>query len=170
MNWLPTDSSASVGFNLVLCTVLRTIILFNGIIRTLSMKCLEIVLSLNHEGIACFAEFFFLLEVPVESIQEMISLIACHSRLFLYPMNVMRCYWVLIHSTHSISLCLLDADIEPEDQEIEHYYTQHHDHDRNGKIAHHPLEGLYQNTSIFKSIFRLLNFVYHWQWNNRSCL
>lgn len=47
-------------------------------------------------------------------------------------------------SLHILYLSVLDADIEPEDQEIEHYYTQHHDHDRNGKIAHHPLEGLYQ--------------------------
>lgn len=106
---------------------------------------------LNQKGIACFAELFFLLEGMVKS-HKMISLLACHSRLFLYPMNVRRCYWVLIHSTLSISLCLLDADIEPEDQEIEHYYTQHHDHDRNGKITHHPLEGLYQNTSISKII------------------
>lgn len=66
----------------------------------------------------------------------------------------------MIHSTFSISLCLLDADIEPEDQEIEHYYTQHHDHDRNGKIAHHPLEGLYQKYFIFKNTFRLLNLKY----------
>lgn len=51
---------------------------------------------------------------------------------------------------------MLDADIEPEDQEIEHYYTQHHDHDRNGKITHHPQEGLYQNTLI-------LHFQKHFQ-------
>jgi hypothetical protein len=30
---------------------------------------------------------------------------------------------------------LLAADTEPEDQEIENYYTQQHDHDFNGKMA-----------------------------------
>lgn len=47
---------------------------------------------------------------------------------------------------------MLDADIEPEDQEIEHYYSQHHDNDRNGKITHHPQEELYQNTLFSKTL------------------
>lgn len=59
------------------------------------MTCSEIVGSLNHEGIACFAEYLFLLEILVlrkfkNPIQKIISLKACLSYFFLYPMNVMR--------------------------------------------------------------------------------
>lgn len=103
-------SSASAGFNLTLCTVLRIIDLLDGIIWALSMTCSEIVGSLNHEGIACFAEYLFLLEILVlrkfkNPIQKIISLKACLSYFFLYPMNVMRDAIEFWFTPHYLSLC-----------------------------------------------------------------
>lgn len=57
----------------------------------------------------------------------------------------------LYYKSLTFSLCLLAADTEPEDQEIESYYTQHHDHDFNGKNSCH--QGLYQKFKYYALTF-----------------